>query len=463
MDDLIVHEELYTIVHQGDLCNELDERLKSLADVDKDLRYFYQRDNQSLTLLMLAALYGYGEIVRVILSHSSHPRNLVELSGSVTGIDGNLVNNATALWCACDRGHYTVARTLIDEGNANVRHGPRNPLLIDAILNDRLDTIQFLIENGYVDINSTRQRDLPNYNSLILAASRGQTKIVSYLVGKGAEIDYKTRVNDTALGCAAMHGHLDTVKFLCTAGALANIKNHNGETPLILAFENGHTNIVDYLLDLTNNELSIEDLELVACSFIVSSHTTPNDPIQYVKMVNLMEKIFHLRKIKNFPKLITKPLIAYNYNQECQTFDEFEKIRHDNNRLYIEALLIRERILLPKKIPSLCETLLNYGQKLAEQNNYEQCLHLWEHTFYLYQQIEHETSLHRFVWLFCQMLMNNIFISPKLFLQICHLTFQPAEQHKKNHSIKNSLCLVTIASKVNRTVFVYIKNKNKIS
>lgn len=48
------------------------------------------------------------------------------------------------------------------------------------------------------------------------------------------------------------------------------------------------------------------------------------------------------------------------------------------------------------------------------------------------------------------MLAKQTFISPELFLKICNLTFQPAEQSKKNHSIKNSLCLATIAIKVSQ-------------
>jgi ankyrin repeat protein len=449
MDDFIADEELYTIVCQGDLFNELDTRLKLLPDIDDTLQYLHQRDNQHVNLLMLAALYGHDAVTRILLSHSSNVQNLVDLIGTVQDIDGNLVTHVTALWCACDRGHYTVARTLIEVGKADVYHGANNPLLINAIINKRFDTIEFLIENGYVDIDQTKERDHPNYNSLILSAARGQTKIVAYLLEKGADIDYTTRVQDTALGCAAMNGHLDTVQLLCSSGAATNMENRNGETPLILAFENGHSHVVDYLLDLTKNELCIEELELIACSTITTTRSANHLPSQFVKMVNLMQRILQLRKARNSPKIIGKPIAAYSFYQECQTIEELENIQDDHNRLYIEALIIRERILLPKKLVTLCEPLLFYGQKLVEQSNFDLCLHLWEHTFYLYQNMGHETSLHRFVWIFCKMITANVFISPQLFVQICRLTFEPAEQNKKNHSIKNALCFVTLAAKVN--------------
>lgn len=65
MNELTIHEELYTIVSQGDLSNELDERLKSLSDVDIVLQHFYRQDSQRINLLMIAALNGYENIVRV--------------------------------------------------------------------------------------------------------------------------------------------------------------------------------------------------------------------------------------------------------------------------------------------------------------------------------------------------------------------------------------------------------------
>ena len=450
MDDFHADEKLYTIVCQGDLSNELDARLKSMTDVDKVLEYFYEHDDQCVNLLMLAALHGHDAVIHVLLSHSSNVRNLVELTGNVTSVDGNSIAYVTALWCACDRGHYTVARTLIEVGKASVYFGPRNSLLIDAIVNERFDTIQFLIENNYVDINRTKESDYPNYNSLMLSAAAGQIKIVAYLLEKGAEIDYTTRRNDTALGCAAKEGHFEIVQLLCSAGASTDIKNRDGQTPLMLAFENDHFHVANYLLALTKKELCIDELELLACSTIVTRRNIINLQLQFDKMVNLMEKIFHLRKERNSPKIIAQPIAAYNFHQECQTMEEFERIQHDNNRLYIEALIIRERILLPKKNIKLCDPHLIYGEKLVEQGDFEQCLHLWEHTFQLYQNMDHETSLHRFVWVFCRMLMAKVFISSQIFLKICRLTFEPAEQTKKNHSIKNALCFVTIATKVNR-------------
>ncbi|CAF3090375.1 unnamed protein product [Rotaria socialis] len=449
MNDLTVYDELYAIVCQGDLSNQLDARLKVLPDVDKALEHVYQRDNQQKTLLIVAALHGHELVARILLSHSSNVRNLVKITGNTYDIKGKRALLVTALWCACDRGHYKLAQTLIDVGQACIDDSSRNPLLIEAINNERLDTIQFLIENDHVDINETTEYEYRKYNSLMFAAALGQTQIVAYLVEKGAKVDYLGGVNSgTALGCAALHGHLEVVKILCSAGACPNIKNRHGETPMILAYKNGQFDVAEYLLDLTQNDLYIDELELIACSFIIPPRNNDNDPSPFVKMVNLMRKSFKIREARYCPKIIMKPVTAYNFETECQTLKEFDKIQDDHDRLFIEALLIRERILLPKKLKGLCEPLLMFGEKLIEKGDYESCIRLWEHTFYLYQLMNHETSLHRFVWIFCKMLATHVSISPQLFLQICRLTSEPSQKQNASHYIKNTVCLVTIAAKI---------------
>ena len=87
-----------------------------------------------------------------------------------------------------------------------------------------------------------------------------------------------------------------------------------------------------------------------------------------------------------------------------------EQIQHDNDRLYIEALLIRERILMPKKNYHIMWThSLTRGEQLIKTRvPLNSVSILWEHTFYLYRNMAHATSLHRFVWVFCKMLTSNV-------------------------------------------------------
>ncbi|UJR37738.1 hypothetical protein I4U23_030433 [Adineta vaga] len=442
-------DELYTIISQGDRLNELHIRLKSLPNPQKVLESIYQSDNNRMSLLMLAALHGHDTVVRTILSHSIDLSTVVELSGRLNDFDGNSVSSATALWCACDQGHYMVARTLIEVGKAKIGHGPNESILFDAIMRQRLDTIQFLVENNYIDINRTQQEKNPKFNSLMASVHLGRTNIVTYLLGKGAEVDLTIEVDhETALGYAALHGHLDIVTVLCAAGASTNVKNSDQETPLRLAYRNDHLHVVSHLLDLTDEKLSIEELELMICSLRPSLKQLMDDQSLFSVIIRLLEKILHMREKQNCLKVINEPILAYKYQQECQTVNEFNRIQDDYHRVYIEILLMRERILMSKKMKSLCDPLINYGEYLVRQGDFESCLHLWEHAFHLYQNMGHETSLHRFLWIFCRMIIRHVPISSVLFLKICRLTLEPSQQTENNASIKNVIYLVVIAAKV---------------
>jgi ankyrin repeat protein len=449
MNELNINDELYALVCQSDHANELDSRLKILPNTDEILMLLHRRSDQCVSLLMLAALYGKDEMVRVILSHSSDVNNLVELQGNVFRINGTLVRNATALWCACDRGHYTVARTLIELGGAKIDHGPRYPLLIDAVIVGRLDTVRFLIENGYANVNNTGDNESYKLNSLIMAVIYGHTQIVAFLLEKGSKFDYTTpSSSNTPLGYAAIKGHLDIIRLLCSAGACSSIKNKNGQTPLMLAAKYERMHVIDYLLEQNDIETGIQQLEFVACSYITPMSSSTIQPGQFQRMLNLMRKIFEIRKIKNLPKIIAQPIAAYGFQQECQTIEELNNIQYDNDRLYIEVLLIRERILVPEKNETLFKPLLLRGDKLVERGQYELCLHLWEHTFHLYQNMDLETGLHRFVWLFCKMISLKVPISPQRFVQISRLTFEPSQQKPRDDYIKNALCFVAIGVKI---------------
>jgi hypothetical protein len=283
-----------------------------------------------------------------------------------------------------------------------------------------------------------------------MAVIYGHTQIVAFLLEKGSKFDYTTpSSSNTPLGYAALKGHLDIVRLLCSAGACSSIKNKNGQTPLMLAAKYDRINVIDYLLEQNDIEIGIKQLEFVACSFITPMNTNITiQRAQFQRMLNLMRKIFEIRKIKNLSKIIAQPIAAYGFQQECQTIEDLNKIQHDHECLYTEALIIRERLLVPEKNETLFKPLLIRGDKLVERGQFELCLHLWEHTFYLYQNMDLETGLHRFVWLFCKMLSMNIPISPQRFVQIGHLTFETSQQKPRDDYIKNALCFLAIAVKI---------------
>jgi hypothetical protein len=90
----------------------------------------------------------------------------------------------------------------------------------------------------------------PN-DDLIAAAKRGDSAAVKALLAKGADVNAKTRYNQTPLMFAAEKGHIDTVKILIEAGADINATDsfYKFFTPLYGAASKGHAEIVKLLLE----------------------------------------------------------------------------------------------------------------------------------------------------------------------------------------------------------------------
>jgi hypothetical protein len=150
----------------------------------------------------------------------------------------------------------------------------------------------------------------------------------------------------------------------------------------------------------------------------------------------------------NMPKEIAEPIAAYDFQRECQSIDELDQIQHNVDRLHLEALLIRERILLPEKDATMFPSLHSRGIMLVKRGDFDQCFHLWLHTFQLYQRMELETNLQNFVWLFCRMFATGMPISIDQFLEICYLTLHGSQKKYTNERLAAALCLIAIGAKV---------------
>ncbi|UJR12609.1 hypothetical protein I4U23_016784 [Adineta vaga] len=304
--DEYIPEQLCQLVQNG-LCSQLDTRLYELSNSAEYLTALTWHYGEQLSLLMSATLNGYDDIVRVLLTHCDSKLQ-IELKGQLILYDETLVKGVTALYCACYRGHFTVAKTLIEFGQANVsqeteRH-PYYPLFLHATVMNRQDIIHFLLENKYADINETKSNDSDESSALILAVRQNRTSLVKYLIDNGADINYCNR-NRTSRGLTA-------VIFL-------------------------HEHSIDN---------TIEDLELAACYLFDISSSIENINVVF----NLLRTALQQRQLLHIEKISIEPMYIYNNQQECQTIDELDRIKNDRNRIFIEISLMRERIYASKKI-----------------------------------------------------------------------------------------------------------------
>ena len=395
-------KRLFELVNKN-LSSLLDLRLRRLFNVSQYLKTLNKQNGQQVSFLMAAAIYGYDDIIRVLLKYDDTVGH-VELKGRIILSDGTLIDGVTALYCACCHGHFTVVKTLIELGHAE---------------------------------KST---------ALTWAASRGHTSLLEYLISKDADVNYigdnKGLISSRPVGLAVLAGHIDAVRILYHAGADMDIADIYGDTPLTIAVRKDYPLIIDFLLDQSIN--SIEDLELVACS-----------SVEYHSSLERMHRALETLKIAlqqrarlNLNKVCVEPVVGCDYQQECQTADELDSIKDNRERIYLETLLIRNRIALFLDDISLVKPLHYYGDVLVENEQFKTCLNLWIDMFYLYQRMHLTTILHRFVWLFCRMLTANKKIPVEWFLKVGRLVFEPSHLEEKRNSAINTILLVVIATKV---------------
>ena len=443
-----IHHDLFQLVVNRSV-SQLDIRLNQLFSPIPYLTIVKKYDQHQVNLLMLAAFFGYDDIVRILLSHDKTPDH-VELKGRVVISDQLTVDGATALYCSCYRGHFTVAKTLIELGHANLNQDTDDhsgyPLFLHAVHVLRRDVIDFLLENKYVDVNKTKTFGESEDTALYIAVLEDHKSLIEHLIAKGADVNDNCSdgysIYITPIGCAVRNGHVDNVRLLYRAGAKTYFQSEDRNTLLETAVEQNYPMIIDFLLDESIN--TIEDLELAACSSVSANSTTE----QLLYILSILKLAIERRVRLNILKVPLEAIAVYDLQRECRTVDELDSIRDDRDRMYIETLLIRERIALSRSEKSIVDSLQFYGITLVERQEFEKAFNWWIHTFYLYQRMNLHTELAFFVWLFCRMLTANGAIPVGWFLIVARMVFEPSHLEEKRFNTLNTTFLIVLATKV---------------
>jgi ankyrin repeat protein len=105
----------------------------------------------------------------------------------------------------------------------------------------------FSQQNDLAGIDTSWFTSDKNYN-LILAAEKGDSAVVAYLIAGKADVDVETWEGVTPLIYASQNGYLSVVKMLAEAGANSNHRADDGGTALSAAIKFNHGYVADYLL-----------------------------------------------------------------------------------------------------------------------------------------------------------------------------------------------------------------------
>ncbi|XP_075216692.1 protein fem-1 homolog B-like [Lycorma delicatula] len=361
-------------------------------------------EGQHCTPLIVAARNGHDKVVKVFLS--KFPIN-IEQEGSVK-IDSYVIEGASALWCAAGAGHLNVVKTLVKAG-ANVNHPTltNSTPLRAACFDGRLDIVKYLTEHG-ANIHIANKY---NNTCLMIAAYKGHLDVVNFLLEQGAYPDEKAHCGATAMHFAAECGHVAIVKELLDYGAQIT-KNEYGVTPVIAAAERTRADVVEYLV--TRPEVTLEE-RIDALELLGASYANDKDYYSLYMSYQYLHRTMLLRYTdpKNpVHKPKTEPIPAYENWVECQTLEDIEAIRHNQNALHMESLTIRERIL-GKHNPEVPHSVIFRGAVFADNARFDRCIELWLHALYLCQlnKISVVKDLLRFAQVFSQMIHVGVELS----------------------------------------------------
>ncbi|XP_048242529.1 ankyrin repeat domain-containing protein 17-like [Haliotis rufescens] len=199
-------------------------------------------DSIGNNILHLACAGGHARTVKFILSTD------------MTDIDSKGEQSLTSVMVAALFGHRDVVELLVNEGAdvSLVDDGGDNILHLACVGGD-LNTVKFILSRNMVDINSRGSLVTP----VMLAAQKGHTEIVKFLVSEVTDLSLVDDDGDSILHWACVGGDVNMVKFILSRNMVDINSRGSPVTPVMLAAQKGHTEIVKFLVS------EVTDLSLV--------------------------------------------------------------------------------------------------------------------------------------------------------------------------------------------------------
>ncbi|KAI1424997.1 ankyrin repeat-containing domain protein [Xylaria sp. FL1777] len=204
-------------------------------------------DSKIALVLQRACVLNKSDFVRLLLDKGVD----VDATGGYYG---------TALQAAARLGHAELVQLLLQQGaDPNLLQGKHHTALRAAVIRGHAAIVEALLQYG-TDINlSPTPHDGEEFVPLLtLAAEFGNAKIMSMLLGAGADVLLNVEGHQHPLIVAAERGDLEMVQCLLEAGAPTNIvtldtspnRSHGRKkTPLHVACFHGHEGIIQLLID----------------------------------------------------------------------------------------------------------------------------------------------------------------------------------------------------------------------
>ncbi|GIX81417.1 ankyrin-3 [Caerostris darwini] len=224
------------------------------------------KDVSGMNSLHVASCFGRADIVEFFLKDQNMSPN-EETRDGMTPLD-----------LAIRHDHKNVVEALL-KNNASIQLKRRShaPMRY-AVWYNRKDIVEIILGKEWnIDASVT----MGGFTSLHIAAERGHTDLVNFLLTKNANVRSKSDERYEPLHLASMNGEADIVRSLLSKGADSNAETLEGRTPLSFAAEMGRTTVSELLVEHKAN-VNVADKTTQYSPLILSVKTGNLDTVEFL-------------------------------------------------------------------------------------------------------------------------------------------------------------------------------------
>lgn len=372
-DDIDVTRYLEILVNliRSDKASKLRGTLKKFSKEQRH-RIVSEKSN-GIAPLFLACQLGRVQIVNYLLSECEAD---LEQTGIYEVAEDDSCHEVTPLWCSAVANKLDVVRTLVLQGaNVNSPSDTDSTPVRSACYMTNINVVKYLIDHG-ADIHK------PNINGGTCLINSVQSPLLcEYLISKGANVNAQDSSGNIALHYAIREGRFETVKLLISHKSDYKLKNILQDDALQTAALRGHEEIVERLLQCTDNSEieAIHAYELLGANYVDEKHNISAAMGVWKKAMSMRYSDSAAPILKELPE--TGNYVYCNI-REPQDIDELEDCMSDPNNIYMQALLIRERIL-GQVHKDTTFGLMYRGAVYADTHRYQRCVDIWKYALIL--------------------------------------------------------------------------------
>jgi ankyrin repeat protein len=237
---------IFEAIEKNDL-SKLRDRISAskLNEIDEE---------EGLTPLIAAVMYGRIDMVKILLKSGANP-NIADQANAATPLmwgaitDPGEISREKGIVIPSIQSKIEIVQELLKSGaRVNDKNQWGGTALQWAADAGNIEIVKILIDSG-ADLNS---QDMDGFTPLI-AASNYETErhndVVKFLLSKGARVDEKSKIGESALFFAVHNFKIDNVATLLKAGADKNLQNNQGISPLMKAVQLRRLEIAKHFLE----------------------------------------------------------------------------------------------------------------------------------------------------------------------------------------------------------------------